>query len=323
MAVYTKVSDEKLKDHLRKYSIGEAISFKGIEGGIDNSNFVLQTDRGKFVLTIFEGRIKSEDLPYFINLKAHFSSKGICCPAPILGGDGSVIVDILGKKSVIASFLEGSFVDQITENHCFEVGKTLARLHLAAQGFLGFRKNDLGFDGWNSLFGKFEHLINDYKSGLKEELLNHLQILSNQYQKLSKLDLPSAACHLDLFPDNVFFDSKGNLNGVIDFYFAANDYLIYDLAIAITAWCFDEKNIFNEAFYLKMIEGYEAIRALESKERSVINIMLMGSSMRFLLTRLNDMFFTPKDSLVSIKDPMIYLERMRFFGNRIASEPFL
>ncbi len=317
MAVYTNLNQQEISNHLSNYKIGELLDFKGIVEGIDNSNFIINTSLGKYILTIFEKRIKKEDLPFFINLKLHLAKNGVHCPRPILDNKGSVISDLKNKKSAIVTFLQGStlkpredgYYDNITKKHCREVGKALAHLHLAAQGFLLQRKNDLGINGFRALFSKFEHRIEDYQKGLKQEIYQTIDFLEERFT----YDLPTCACHLDLFADNVFFDQNQNFSGVIDFYFAANDALIYDFAITVNAWCFDEKNNFDPQKFTELTNGYNEVRKFLSQEKDFLKIALITASMRFLLTRLHDMFFTDKNSLVKIKNPQEYIEKLRFF----------
>jgi homoserine kinase type II len=297
------------------------ISLKEIIDGIDNSNFILETEKGKFILTIFESRIDKNDLPFFINFKLHLAEKEIPCPCPILDNSGLIISDLKEKKSTIVTFLSGAtlkpsqdgYYDNISINHCFEVGKILAKLHLAAQDFEVSRINDLGVNGWSALFSKFENLIESYQKNLRGEITENLNFLKSSW----KHDLPTYAAHLDLFPDNVFFDKNANLSGVIDFYFAANDALIFDFAIVVNAWCFDEENNFLQNHFDETLRGYESVRKFSEPEKSFLKIALAGAAMRFLLTRLHDMFFTPKDSLVNIKNPQEYLAKLRFFKEQI------
>lgn len=308
MAVYTKLTSQEISAHLEKYDLGELVSLKEIMDGIDNSNFILETSKGKFILTIFEARIDKNILPFFINFKLHLAQKGISCPRPILDKSGQTIVDLKEKKSVIVTFLSGKTLTEISKEHCFEVGKILAKLHLAAADFKMSRENDLGFEGWKPLFSKFESRLENYQKDLDQEILENLDFLEKSWNS----NLPSAAVHADLFPDNVFFDENGKVSGVIDFYFAANDSFIFDFACAVNAWCFDGEN-FSEEKFSELLRGYETIRKFLDKEKDFLKFALVGSAMRFLLTRLHDMFFTPKDSFVKIKDPQEYLKKLRFF----------
>jgi homoserine kinase type II len=313
MAVHTRLTRLEIEDHLKNYQLGNLIDFKEIIEGIDNSNFFLTTEKGKFILTIFESRINKNDLPFFINFKLHLAKRGVSCPCPIHDNQGLAIVDLKNKKSAITTFLNGTTPQKITQNHCFDVGKILAQLHLAAADFSEIRENDLGINGFSSLFSKFEHLLENYQKNLKKEILENLDFLTKAW----KFNLPRAAAHLDLFPDNVFFDENQKVSGVIDFYFAANDSLIFDFAITVNAWCFDEENNFDEKKFLEMLRGYETLRKFSAEEKYFLKIALIGAAMRFLLTRLHDMFFTPKDSLVKVKNPQEYLEKLRFFKSRL------
>lgn len=321
MAVYTKISPAEIAQHLEKYDLGKLVSLKEILDGIDNSNFILETEKGKFILTIFESRIDENDLPFFINLKLHLAQNGICCPRPILDKSSSMIADFKNKKSTIVTFLSGAtlktredgYYETIAPSHCFEVGRALAKLHLAAQDFQMSRKNELGANGWRPLFLKFEDLLENYQKNLRVEISDNLNFLQNSWRS----DLPECASHLDLFPDNVFFDERGRLSGVIDFYFAANDSMIYDFAIIVNAWCFNAENNFEQERFGAMFFGYESVRKFSEDEKKFLEIAFVGAAMRFLLTRLNDMFFTPKDSLVKIKNPQEYLAKLRFFRSKI------
>lgn len=321
MAVHTKLTQQEIEAHLQNYPLGNLLEFKEILEGVDNSNFILTTEKGKFILTIFESRIDETHLPFFINLKLHLAKKGISCPRPIVNNFGEALVDLKGKKSLIASFLNGKslkpqedgYYSNIRANHCTEVGALLAQLHKAADDFEMTLKNDLGVDGWQPLFLKFKDQLPNYQQGLDAEIEENLQFLKQYWNA----NLPSAAVHVDLFPDNVFFDENGKLSGVIDFYFSATDALIFDFAIVVNAWCFDEKNNFCEDKFSVLLEAYEKVRKFSEAEKSFLKIALVGAAMRFLLTRLHDMFFTPKDSLVKIKDPQEYLAKLRFFREKL------
>ena len=314
MAVYTKLTKSEIEKHLINYQIGELIDFKEIVAGVDNSNFIIETSQAKFVLTIFEKRINSKDLPFYINLKLHLARKGIHCPKPIANKNGEIIVDLKEKKSAIATFLQGynlmpqedGYYASIKIEHCFELGKELAKMHLAAADFNMVLENNLGVFEFQNFFKKFSDSLDE---SLSDEIIKDLEFLNKSWQT----KLPKFAIHADLFPDNVFFDDNSKLSGVIDFYFAANDLLILDFAIIVNAWCFDEKNNFIKEKYEAILKGYEEVRKFSSEEKSFLRLALIAAAMRFLLTRLHDKIFTPKDSLVKIKDPQEYLEKLRYF----------
>ncbi len=318
MAVHTKLTKQEIADFItQNYQIGKLVSFKEIIDGIDNSNFVIQTDSNRFILTIFENRINKDELPFFMNLKLHLATHKICCPKPIKNNVGHLISTIKNKPSSVVSFLNGATLkpldnglyDSITENHCGQIGKTVAFLHNSVIDFKGQRKNDLGILGWKSLFEKIADQIDNYQFGLRKEIQSYINFLENNWQN----HYSSGAIHADLFPDNVFFDEQNNLSGVIDFYFAANDLFIYDLAIVINAWCFDKNNKFSKKKSAAILLEYQKIRKLSAAELNFLKIALIGASLRFLLTRLYDLFFTPQDSLVKIKNPQEYLDKIRFF----------
>lgn len=324
MAVYTKITSSQLQQHLKNYQLGELLKFTEIIDGIDNSNFIIHTTQDKFILTIFEKRINHQDLPFFINLKEHLAQKNISCPKPIANKNNQFITKFINKDSVIVSFLNGKTLQanqqgyylNITNKHCQQVGQVLANMHLAVSDFKGYRNNDLGINNFQNLFNKFAKNLSEYQKGLDQEIANGIELLSSLWQKHHNQKMPSYAVHLDLFADNVFFDDQQNLTGVIDFYFAGNDLLIYDLAITVNAWCFDQTK-FNNEKYLKMLDSYQKIREINNYEKKFLNIALASASLRFLLTRLHDMFFTNKNSLVKIKDPQEYLEKFRYFKQQI------
>lgn len=323
MAVYTKLTFTDIADFLKNYEIGELVSFKEIIEGIDNSNFIIETTKGKFILTIFESRINKNELPFFINLKAHLAKKNICCPKPIANKDANLINQIQGKFALIVTFLTGATLrpedngmyQSITTNHCFEIGKNLAFLHLGVKDFKEKRENDLGINGFEKLFNKMENEIAKYQTDLEIEIKNYLAFLIKNW----RFDMENGVVHADLFPDNVFFDEKQKISGIIDFYFSANDAFIYDLSVVINAWSFDENNDFSEKRFEQILKGYEEIRPLTKDEKAFLPIALMGASMRFLLTRLYDKFNTPAGSLVKIKDPQEYLKKIRFFFSNFVS----
>ncbi|MBM3590068.1 MAG: homoserine kinase [Alphaproteobacteria bacterium] len=315
MAVYTKITKTELEQHLCNYEIGGLIDFHEIVEGIDNSNYIIKTSTGKYIFTIFESRIDKEILPYFVNLKQHLSSKNISCPKPISNKSGNKITDFKNKKTIIVTFLEGSslkphldgYYYNITPNNCLQIGEILAKMHVASQDFVQFRYNDLGVDGFEKLYQKFSHLLADYDKTLVDLIPQEITNL----KALWNPNLQSSACHLDLFPDNVFF-KDGKISAVIDFYFSANDLQIYDFAIIVNAWCFD-KHSFNHQKFISIVNGYQSIKPFTKSELEFLPTALKCASMRFLITRLNDYFFTPKNSLVKIKDPQEYKQKLLFF----------
>jgi homoserine kinase type II len=313
MAVYTKITQQQLANHLAQYQLGELLSMHEIIDGIDNSNFIINTTTGKYIFTIFESRIKSQDLPFFINLKQHLANKNISCPLPINNKQGNNISDFANKSTAIVSFLDGQtlkphsdgYYYNITAQHCFEVGKQLAKMHLATADFLAYRHNDLGCLELSKFAHKFSHQLDPL-------IPTVLSFLEQSWQQNCQNTGPLIPCHLDLFPDNVFFDDRQNLTGVIDFYFAANDLPIYDFAIVVNAWCFD-KTTFNQHKFEQLLMGYQAYRIFTQAEMLLLPIANIAAATRFYLTRLSDKIFTKPDSLVKIKDPSEYLAKLQYF----------
>ena len=332
MAVYTHLTHQEINDFLQNYSIGELVDFSEIISGIDNSNFIITAkndneENQKFILTIFEGRINISDLPFFIDLKHHLAINNIKCPKPIANNQTSYISDLKAKKAIIVSFLEGKslvandngYYNNINQKHCFAIGETLARMHIAAMSYKNHRINDLTINNFPDILEKISPSINQKQY---QDLQENIKFLQKKWL-LSPLDqMIITACHLDLFPDNVFFNQNQEITGIIDFYFAANDFLIYDLAITINAWCFDECH-FNYQKLQQLLLGYQKIRKLTVNEIKFFDTALATASMRFLLTRLYDKIFTKEDSLVNIKNPEEYQKKLDFFLNNKIAEYIL
>lgn len=324
MAVYTHLTYQEINDFIKNYRIGELVNFTEIISGIDNSNFIITTknDNGKnqkFILTIFEGRINISDLPFFIDLKHHLAINNIKCPNPIANNQNLYISDLKAKKAIIVSFLDGTslvandqgYYNNINQQHCFSIGETLAKMHIAAMSYKNHRINDLAINDFNNILEKISPSLDQKQY---QNLQENIKFLQTKWQLLSLDQIPIAACHLDLFPDNVFFNQEQEITGIIDFYFAANDLLIYDLAITINAWCFDECH-FNYQKLQQLLLGYQKIRKLTTNEIKFFDTALATASMRFLLTRLHDKIFTKENSLVTIKDPKEYQKKLDFFLN--------
>lgn len=304
MAVYTEVGDTELEAFLAEYDIGEADALKGVAEGVENSNYLLTTSKGQYFLTLYEKRVDPRDLPFFLGLMDHLSARGINCPQPIHGRDGNAVRALAGKPAAITTFLHGLSPRRITVAHCGPVGEALAGLHLAGKDFALKRPNALSVAGWRPLFEGSRHHIDD---GLAHELQAELDFLEANWPK----DLPSGVIHADLFNDNVFF-LHDRLSGLIDFYFACNDLLAYDVAICLNAWCFEIDNAFNATKARNLLQGYDRVRRLSDEERRVLPLLARGSALRFLLTRLYDWVHTPPNALVKRKDPQEYLAKLRF-----------
>jgi homoserine kinase type II len=306
MAVYTEISDSELAAFLRDYDLGRPLSFKGIAEGVENSNFLLETEAGRFILTLFERRVRAEDLPFFLGLMTWLAQSGYPSASPLADRSGTVAKSLRGKPAVIVAFLPGLSVRTPTADHCLEAGEGLAWLHQAAQGYPGHRENDLGQAAWAGLFAPLAPAAEALKPGLSDLIAGDLAALTRAWPR----GLPAGVVHADYFPDNVFFD-LGRFAGTIDFYFAARDLLAYDLGVALNAWCFEPNGTFSPLRAQAFLAGYERRRALSAEERTALPILAWGAALRFFLTRLNDWRQTPVGALVRPKDPLEYERKLQ------------
>lgn len=309
MAVYTNVSDEALAAFLAEYDLGEAVAFKGIAEGVENSNFYLETTGGRYILTLFEKRTDPADLPYFINLKQHLAANGFSCPLPVTAKDGRALRTLAGRPAVIITFLQGLSPRRPNAIQCRELGIGLANLHAAATEFEMTRPNSLGPTSWPTLWDGRQASADALQAGLADKIAGDLASIRD-VASLSEA-LPRGTIHADLFPDNAFFLGD-RFTGAIDFYFACTDALAYDLAICVNAWAFESDGSFNFSKAKNLISGYQSVRPLEDNEKAAFPILCLGAALRFFLTRLIDWKDTPADALVKPKDPLEYAARLRF-----------
>ena len=307
MAVYTEVTDEALAAFLTGYAIGEMVVFRGIAEGVENSNYALKTTGGDFILTLYEKRVDPADLPWFLGLMEHLVARGITCPRPVRARDGEALRMLAGRHAAITTFLPGVWPRRVRVEHCAPVGAALAGLHLAGADYAPTRPNALGFHGWRPLLERSRARADEVRPGLMAELDTALTEVLAAWPAA----LPAGHIHADLFPDNVFFLGD-TLSGLIDFYFAATDFLAYDLAVCLNAWCFDLDFSFNVTKGRALLNAYTALRPLSAAERAVLPVLCRGAALRFLLTRLYDWLNTPDGALVTRKDPMEYVRRLRF-----------
>ena len=307
MAVYTDVAAEELAEFLSRYDIGELLSYKGIAEGVENSNFLLHTGKGHFFLTLYEKRVAKGDLPFFLGLMAHLAAHGIRCPQPVPTRAGAVLGTLAGRPAAIIDFLEGMWPRRPNVAHCAAIGEALARLHLAGGDFAMTRPNALSVAGWRPLFDVAASRADQVQPGLREFLGAELDHLEAGWPE----DLPRGIIHADLFPDNALFLGE-KLSGLIDFYFACNDLLAYDVAICLNAWCFEIDHAFNVTKARAFLGAYERVRKLSEGERQALPLLARGAAMRFLLTRLVDWLNVPPGALVKPKDPLEYVRKLRF-----------
>ncbi|MHC5654573.1 homoserine kinase [Stappia sp. ICDLI1TA098] len=307
MAVYTDVSDEELVTFVSGYDIGEVLALKGIAEGVENSNYLLHTRTGHYILTLYEKRVDPGDLPFFLGLMRHLAARGLSCPQPVANRDGETLGQLAGRPAAIISFLDGMWVRRPQRAHCAALGTTLAEFHLAGADFAIRRPNALSVESWRPLLELSLDQADTIVEGLGEELVREVEYMEANWPG----ELPSGVIHADLFPDNVFFIGE-KLSGLIDFYFACNDALAYDVAICLNAWCFEPDMAFNVTKARALLNGYRSVRGFTQAEFDSLPLLARGAALRFLLTRLHDWLRVPEGALVTPKDPREYLKKLRF-----------
>ena len=307
MAVYTDVSADDLTRFLAGYDLGPLLSYKGIAEGVENSNFLVHTQRGNFILTLYEKRVAAGDVPFFLALMEHLAKRGINCPLPVHNRSGQVLGQLAGRPAAIVTFLDGLWIRRPGNKHCAAVGAALAKLHLAGADFKMKRANALSVDSWRPLYRQADGRADAVQEGLAGTIDGELDRL----EKVWPRGLPTGVIHADLFPDNVFFLGD-ELSGLIDFYFACIDTLAYDLAVCLNAWCFEPDHSYNVTKGRAMLQAYAQVRALSDAEREALPILARGAALRFLLTRLVDWLAVPEGALVRPKDPLEYFRKLRF-----------
>ena len=307
MAVYTNIEKDELEHFLKNYNIGNLIKYEEIAEGVENSNFKIFTSKNTYILTIFEKRVSSNDLPFFIELMNYLDSKKYKCPKPIADTNGNYISYLKKKPCTIVSFIKGKWIRNIKNIHCQQLGNNLAKLHTLTKSFKLKRENSMGYHTWDNLFNNFRAEKNMQYKEIYKIILDELAFLSNKWPK----NLPSGIIHADLFQDNVFFEDD-TFTGVIDFYFACNDYYAYELAVVLNAWCFEKDQSFNTTKARLILNEYQKEKALIYEEKEFFPVLARGAALRFLLTRLNDLIFHSPKHFVQPKDPHEYLEILHF-----------
>jgi homoserine kinase type II len=307
MAVYTEVGDEDLIAFIAEYDLGDVVSCKGIAEGVENTNYLLQTTLGRYILTLYEKRVKESDLPFFLGLIEHLAAQEVSCPVPLHGRDRKALRQLCDRPAAIVSFLDGMWPRRIKPGHCSALGAALAQLHVAGDSYPVERPNALSVQAWRPLFDACAAQADTVSPGLSTILARELDHLESHWPE----DLPTGVCHADLFPDNVFFIG-GDLSGIIDFYFACTDFFAYDLAICLNAWCFERDNSFNITKARLMLSRYRTVRPFSDAEVQALPLLARGSALRFLLTRLYDWLHHPEGALVQPKDPLDYLAKLSF-----------
>ncbi len=299
MAVYTEVPRVALEAFLERFKRGKVVAFEGIEQGIENSNYRLETTEGLFVLTLYERRVEEAELPFFQALTQHLSKRDIPCPAALPDKNGKTLHRLCDRPAALLPFLSGDWPRTVTTEHCQKLGAMLAKLHCATADFGQARKNRLSVSDWRPLLEQSRKTAQRLKPGLAAAMMVELVEIETHWPK----DLPRGIIHADLFPDNVFFDNQ-RISGLLDFTFACTDLLAYDLAICLNAWCFEENAHLNHQKTQALLAGYEAVRPLGEKERKTLPLLCRAAAMRFFATRLFDWANTPDGPITWRKDPL-------------------
>ena len=310
MAVYTKLSKKDLIEFFSKYNIGKIQKHEEIKEGIENTNYLIQTEKGKFILTLYEKRVDEKDLPFFISLMRNLFDKKFPSPEPIINKNGNYISEIFDKKAAVVSFLDGKAKQILNPLDCYEVGVYTAKLHLITKNLVSKRKNKLSVKSWREIYNRVKKDCSKIHPNLSNTIEKNLNEIEMDWPK----NIPSGIIHADLFPDNIFF-KKNKLSGIIDFYFSCNDYYAFEIAICLNALCFEGKNenlSFNVTKAKKFIEGYSSVRNLTDDEKKSLKVLCKGAAIRFLLTRVFDYLNLIEGAIVKIKDPLEYLKRLEF-----------
>ena len=309
MAVYTKISRNDIISIDQKFNLGKIISFRGIKKGIENTNYLIRTKNNKYILTIFEKRVQKKDLPFFMSLMDKLNNHKINCPKPQKSKKGNYLVNIKNKPASIVSFVEGKEKNKLKIQDCYEIGKNIAKLHMASKKIKLYRKNSMSLSSWSKLLNKIGNKSNKIDINLNDLMRNSLRYIKKRWPR----KLSSGIIHGDLFIDNIFFKNN-KFYGYIDFYFSSNDFLIYEIAICINALCFDKKNkkfIFNKKKSKNLLKGYSSVRKLSKDEKNSLNVLCRGAALRYLLTRTYDYLNTPKSAVIKIKNPREYIQKLK------------
>ena len=297
MSVFTTVTPAQLQCWLRDYPLGELRDLKGIATGITNTNYFVTTDRGRYVLTLFE-KNTAEELPYFLDLMAHLADRGIPCPHPVANAAGAYLGTLNNKPAALVTCLRGNSLEQVEPGHCAAMGAMLARLHLAGQSFPQSMENPRGPRWWKAT----AQSVLPFLDAAQTRLL--LQELAYQAEFRGS-GLPRGVIHADMFRDNVLFEGD-ELTGLIDFYYACNDVLAYDLAITVNDWCVDTSGELDVPRLRAMLRAYHEQRPLGAEEREAWPALLRAAALRFWLSRLYDLHFPQPGELTHAKDPEHY-----------------
>ena len=307
MAVYTDLSEDDLNGFFAEYPVGGLLSCKGIAEGVENSNYLALTGTGPLILTLYEKRVREADLPFYLGLMRHLAEGGLSCPLPVAGHDGRVVRSVAGKPAALFTFLNGLPVKRTGRAHFASLGAITAHMHRSAATSALVRSNALGPAGWQDLANRTVARADEVSPGLGADITAELGYLAPRWP----VGLPAGVIHADLFPDNVFFQGE-TVSGIIDFYFACTDFLAYELAIVLNAWCFEADGQFNSTKARSFLSAYHAVSPLGDEERAALPILCRGAALRFLLTRLYDWLNPVPGALVVPKNPLEYWAKLKF-----------
>ena len=313
MAVYTKLNKNDINEILSHYDIGQLEEFKGIEEGIENTNYFLLVNNKKYILTIYEKRVREKDLPFFSDLMTGLYKEDFKCPVPIKNINSKTISTYKNKNLMIVSFLEGKAKNILSPANCKALGEEVARMHGITKKFNIQRQNNLSVGSWRKIFDQVKDKCIDIHKDLPKLIETNLIDVEKNWPK----NLPKGIIHADLFSDNIFFKND-KFNGIIDFYFSCNDFYALEIAICFNALCFDgsKDNLsFNVTKAKNFMDGYSQLRKLNDSEKESVKVLSQGSALRFLLTRVFDTINTVEGAIVKVKDPMEYLIRLEFHKN--------
>lgn len=311
MAVYTHVSAEEMESLLAGYDAGRLVSAKGIAEGVENSNYLVDTTTGRFILTLYEKRVDAGDLPFFLALLDHLADQGQHVPRALKDRRGVQIQTVAGRPACLIEFLTGVSVSHPSDAQAHATGAALGGMHGALRDFTLERPNSLGPEGWRELATRCGDDLDRVAPGLQARVGNELTFISENWPA----NLPRSVIHADLFPDNVLMLGD-EVTGIIDFYFACSDIRAWDVAVTHAAWCFENDGTgFHPSLAAALIAGYEASFGLSPAERGAFPILARGAALRFLLTRAWDWLNTPPGALVTRKDPLAFLRRLDFYAS--------
>jgi len=315
LAVYTKLNEIDILSIISDYPLGSLIQFKGIEEGIENTNYFIKTKKGKFILTIFENRVDTKEIPFFIDLMNFLNKKNFISPKPLENKKGKILNNFKTKKYIIVNFLEGKSRINIKPYDCYLIGNLISDLQYKSRDCNLNRKNSLSLEDCNKIFKACKNSIPEMEvNNLSKGLYKLIESSLSDCIEKWPTHLPKGIIHGDLFPDNVFF-LNNRVSGVIDFYFSCVDIKIYEIAIVINAWCFDKNNTLNIERVKNLIKGFRLNNKLTKDELRNLHILSKGASLRFLITRLFDWYNTPQDSYVKRKNPQEYIDKLLYFNS--------